>query len=568
MSNGSGSGGSNDKDKTVIGGSFDDLFGAMGIPRPTLLPGQPPPQPTAQLPFGQAAPPAGPFAANPFPASAPGFLGQPSGVPPPAGPFGQPSPVPGSVGSGDWSAPGMPAFSAAPPTIGGGIGQPGTNQAASLFAGASSPPSQPAQPGEPVHKIELAVALAAKGFPPGALKNPLVAQAAKLLILFGRLRMQVVAMEAIPLISHVAQEIEIFETTLGRAGMDAHEVRIGKYLLSATADDIVQNLPGTDRHLWLQYSMTARFFNDRTSGTGFFHEIDKLLAVPAQGFRLLELALLCLSLGFEGRFRSEPNGGVALQRYRGAIYESLRRVEARPDEDISLRWQPVVKGGKLKMGGAWVLALAGLLAAGLVGGYIGLRTFLSTESEAVAAVLLTPKPAGPITLVRSPDVVVAPPVTPAEQPKTEQFDRLNLALADEIAAGKVKVSRKGNYINIILTSESLPFASGKADVSADFDALATKLGTMIDVEKGQVKIIGYTDNVPLRSTNKFKNNQDLSTARATSVLKSLSSHVADPTRLLADGRGEEDPIGDNKTEDGQRQNRRVEIWVLREEMLG
>jgi type VI secretion system protein ImpK len=474
-----------------------------------------------------------------------------------------------------------------------GIGQPPGTMGASPFGGASMATPQPAQTPAQPHKIDLSVALAAKDFPPGALKNPLVAQAAKLLILFGRLRMQVVAMEAQPLLMHVFQEIKNYGEALRRAGMDPQEVSWGQYFLAATADDIVQNLPGPDRHLWLNASMTAQFFQDRTSGTRFFQEVERLLTIPAQGFRLLELALLCLSLGFEGRYRSEPNGSVALQRFREAIYESLRRIEARPDEDISPRWQPMLMGGKQKIGGAWVLALVGLLAAGLVGGYITLRTLLSTQSgEAVAKLaLMVTHPvddkveAQKITLVRP--VVVddqpasgtdiqaepdpGPIVADTAPPKTLQADRINQALAEEIAAGKVTVTQKGSYIDIALTADSLPFASGRADIAADLgtdlEVLAAKLGTLIDAEQGPVKIVGYTDTVGLRATNKFKNNQLLSTARATSVLTMLSAHVADPGRLTAEGRGEADALGDNKTKEGQRQNRRVEIWLLREEML-
>lgn len=441
----------------------------------------------------------------------------------------------------------------------------GGNPAQGLFP--VSPVQPTAAPQPPAIRIDLQTALAAKGFPPGALKNPLVAQAANLLVLFGRLRMQVVAMEAIPLVTHVAQEIETYEANLTRAGNDQREVMVGKYFLCATADDIVQNLPGTDRHVWLQYSMTARFFGDRTSGSGFFHEVDKLLAVPAQSYRLLELALLCLSLGLEGRFRTEPQGDIALQRYRAAVYESLRRVEPRPDEDISVHWQPVVKTGRQKLGGASLLALAGALAAGLVGGFLTLRTLLGADTETAAAALRALVPSAPaIQLGRAEATELALPTPTAELPATGQMERIQTALAAEIGDGKLEVGRKGDFIYLRLVSDTL-FASGKADASADFAALASSIGTVVDAEPGQVKVVGYTDNRGLRATNKFKNNVGLSLARAKSVVAILAEHVADPARLEAEGRGEEEPIADNATDDGRAKNRRVEIWLPREETL-
>ena len=90
------------------------------------------------------------------------------------------------------------------------------------------------------------------------------------------------------------------------AGVQPHEAQVAKYVLCGTADDIVQNLPGTDRRVWMQYSMLAQFFEVRTSGVGFFEELNKALANPAPHYNLLELMHACLLLGFEGQYRGAP----------------------------------------------------------------------------------------------------------------------------------------------------------------------------------------------------------------------------------------------------------------------
>ena len=139
----------------------------------------------------------------------------------------------------------------------------------------------------PTRKISLDAALSAKTTGHSAEANPITAAASGLLILFGRLRSQVVDMHAVPLMQHVTQEIENFERNVLEAGVDPTDAQIAKYCLCGTADDIVQNLPGTDRSVWLQYSMVARFFNVRTSGKGFFQEVDKALQNPAHKYHLL-----------------------------------------------------------------------------------------------------------------------------------------------------------------------------------------------------------------------------------------------------------------------------------------
>src|SRR5690606_29860469 len=167
--------------------------------------------------------------------------------------------------------------------------------AQSFFPGAQPPP----QPQAPAEKIPLEVALNARDGAEYSAANPILAAAAPLMILLGRLRLMIIDMQAVPLMNHVANAIREFERKVLEAGVPHEDAMIAKYALCGTADDIVQNLPGADRQVWLQYSMLAQFFQVRTSGVGFFEELNKLLANPAPRYHLLELMHACLSLGFE-----------------------------------------------------------------------------------------------------------------------------------------------------------------------------------------------------------------------------------------------------------------------------
>jgi chemotaxis protein MotB len=74
-------------------------------------------------------------------------------------------------------------------------------------------------------------------------------------------------------------------------------------------------------------------------------------------------------------------------------------------------------------------------------------------------------------------------------------------------------------------------------------------------------IEGHTDNVPIK-TNLFKDNWDLSTARATSILRILTiDYSFDPLRITASGRGQFHPVTTNDTAEGRASNRRTEIIV-------
>ncbi len=82
-----------------------------------------------------------------------------------------------------------------------------------------------------------------------------------------------------------------------------------------------------------------------------------------------------------------------------------------------------------------------------------------------------------------------------------------------------------------------------------------------DYKSYDVLVEGNTDNVPISRTN-IRNNWDLSTLRASSVVQVLQNEFGvDPSRLTAGGRGEYNPLTDNDTEIGRQRNRRTEIII-------
>ena len=132
----------------------------------------------------------------------------------------------------------------------------------------------------------------------------------------------------------VAEAIERLEQELRSAGLPEQQIVSAKYAICATADDIVQNLPGAERQLWTQYSMLSRFFQARTSGVGFFEELSRIRANPALNIDLLELMHACLSLGFEGQYRSGAGGDVMLQQIRRDVYQTIRHIRARSSDSM------------------------------------------------------------------------------------------------------------------------------------------------------------------------------------------------------------------------------------------
>jgi type VI secretion system protein ImpK len=200
---------------------------------------------------------------------------------------------------------------------------------------AVAPPPRPAAPPAGVSSADLEAIRALEV----ADENPIVRAARPLMMLLANLRVSGSQQKVAPLMDAVAQSITEFERDLLVAGVSEDNVHTAKYVMCATADDIVQNIPGSDRHVWTQHSMLSRFFQMRTSGVGFFDELAKAKANPALHYDLLALMHACLSLGFEGQYRSSGGGDVALQQIRRDVYHTLRHIRPRVGDEISPHWR-------------------------------------------------------------------------------------------------------------------------------------------------------------------------------------------------------------------------------------
>lgn len=431
------------------------------------------------------------------------------------------------------------------------------------MAGGSEPepPRAPApRRPEPGRTIPLDVALGAEERMVVQGRNPIVAAAAPILVLLGRLRLMIVDLQVRPLMDHMERSIGEFEERLLSSGVPKDQAKTAVYALCATADDIVQHLPHPEVGLWTKNPMALRFFQALDSGVVFFRKLDETRKTPATNLDLLELMHACLSLGFQGRYRSAAGGQDDLQRIRRDLHLSIRKLRPAVEEDLSPRWQglAVPLAGSRRRIPTW--AAGAFACASLLAFFLVLRTLLSTEAEAVAGELTGLQPAGPIDIQRAAFVPLKTAVAPAD----DQMTRMRAALAEDLKAGSVSLERLADSI-VVRIGNVVLFDSGKADVRDDFEPVATRIAAMLEGEKGRIRIVGHTDDVRLKATNRFKSNFDLSVARAESVRTMLAPHVTHPERLVVEGKGPDEPVETNKTPEGRAANRRIEIVVPVEE---
>jgi len=125
-----------------------------------------------------------------------------------------------------------------------------------------------------------------------------------------------------------------------------------------------------------------------------------------------------------------------------------------------------------------------------------------------------------------------------------------------------EVERVGEGIKITFDSGIL-FAFDSAELSGQAEENITELATTLkDYEDTNILIEGHTDNIGSESYN-----QELSEERAASVGDELKTLGVNSSRITEVGYGEEQPVADNSTEEGRRQNRRVEVAIFANEEL-
>ncbi|MGH1462107.1 MAG: flagellar motor protein MotD [Neptuniibacter sp.] len=165
----------------------------------------------------------------------------------------------------------------------------------------------------------------------------------------------------------------------------------------------------------------------------------------------------------------------------------------------------------------------------------------------------------------APKVTISPP----DQEKTAALQSLKLELdtnfSKQVDSGQLAITGNDLWIAIELRSNYL-FTSGGALPNIQADILLEQIADILRGKDNPIHVEGFTDNQKI-STDSFPSNWELSAARAAAVVRLLAQFGVEPERMAAVGYGEFQPAYSNRTEKGQRLNRRVLIVISRDEKI-
>ncbi|MEM8750889.1 MAG: peptidoglycan -binding protein [Pseudomonadota bacterium] len=157
------------------------------------------------------------------------------------------------------------------------------------------------------------------------------------------------------------------------------------------------------------------------------------------------------------------------------------------------------------------------------------------------------------------NVALAQRVQELNRYRSDFFGRLR-----EILGNREDIRVVGD--RFVFQSEVL-FPSGGAQLNEQGLGEMTKLANAL-IELGKdipeeiewvLRVDGHTDNIPLSGTGRFRDNWELSSGRATSVVKYLIEQGVPANRLVAAGFGEFQPLDDQDTQEARDRNRRIEL---------
>ena len=350
------------------------------------------------------------------------------------------------------------------------------------------------------------------------------------------------------------------------AGLSLTQADAGAWFVAALLDDLALNTPWGGNSGWPRQPLVVSLSGDVDAGSKFFDRVAELERSPARAPELLELAFVCLSLGFRGKYRVESRaGGGSLAQVKASLARLLRR----PDLDerpISPNWQGVSAPDEAPRFALplWSIAVATVAVLTVVYMLLGLRLSQRAEGLFTLASVLPPQERAEVFRPVRAEPERLPDPVPFD-PETYDLLPLFEAAAPGTLAGALSGSEDATLANLIVqATDPEVFRSAKADLNDVYDPLIAAIAQVIienDELISQVAVIGHTDSIPVQRSNPFASNQGLSEARARRIADLLAAGGVDPAKITHEGRAATQPIGDNGTRDGRARNRRVEIRI-------
>lgn len=173
--------------------------------------------------------------------------------------------------------------------------------------------------------------------------NPLVSAAGSLIAVFEKTKKSTSHPDIGGLHQRLSSEIRTFEAKLREKGYRPEIVLSARYVMCSVLDETVLNTPWGSESPWAQRTLLSVFHNETSGGEKFFLILDRMRQTPAENIDMIELMYVCLSLGFEGKYRLITRGRDAIEQIRDEIFSIIRNYRGEYERTLSESWEGLGK---------------------------------------------------------------------------------------------------------------------------------------------------------------------------------------------------------------------------------
>lgn len=214
--------------------------------------------------------------------------------------------------------------------------------------------------------------------------NPLVNAAASLIAVHEKIRGSMNHPNIGGLHQRLVTEIRNFERDLRDQGFAPEIVLAARYVICSVLDETVLNTPWGSESAWAQRTLLSVFHNETSGGEKFFLILDRMCQSPSDNIFMIEFMYICLSLGFEGKYRLSNRGRDAIEQIRDELFSIIRRHRGDYERTLAEKWQGLGKTHRTltEYIPLWVIGVA--VGCLLVLSFSGFRWYLYKTSTPLA----------------------------------------------------------------------------------------------------------------------------------------------------------------------------------------
>jgi len=348
------------------------------------------------------------------------------------------------------------------------------------------------------------------------------------------------------LFNDLVTQIKAVNDAQKQAGQSDEIIITSRYLICSFIDEMVLNTPWGSGSHWSTQSLLSFFHKEAQGGTKFFDILKKIEQQSAIYIDLIELVYVCLSYGYLGKYRLQADGAGQISSIQENLFQHIRQIRQHQELPLSTVTEGIeTTSSNLSKGKA--LLLTGIASVSTLIIAFGLMLFeLNDQSDPVAIKALELRTKMPSLIEKKREV----------KPRTKKSIPLEL-LANDLASGAIDIQKTYDGIKFILFGDGL-FQSGSVQIVNK--ALVQRVSAVLKETSGPIKVIGHSDNIPIR-TIEFPSNLQLSKKRAQSISNEISTYIGN-RNIEIEGLADLQPLVPNSNAKNRAKNRRVEILLF------